>query len=158
MSDSMAVVTILCEISRHLSKIFDEILLFLYFTLDNNCLQMCVLLQRLMHGLRCERSKSFITSSHITYIHKFSFFSFPIHPYNFLIHLYMSTVYSTNTPLPFMWVLIQSEPWAIPSSRDVLGSHAVYLAPQLLLCTVFLVFPYTSKKRWHEEDMIVMWR
>ena len=44
-------------------------------------------------------SKSFITNSHITYIHsQVSFFSFPIGPYNFPIHFYMSTEYSTNTP------------------------------------------------------------
>jgi len=54
----------------------------------------------LMHGLRCERSKLFSTNSHITYIHsQVSFyFSFPIRPYNFPIHLYISTEYSTNTP------------------------------------------------------------
>jgi len=40
-----------------------------------------------------------------------------------------------------MRVLIQLESWAIPSSRGVIGSHAVYLAPQMLLWTVFLVFP-----------------
>ena len=82
----------------------------------------------------------------LIYLHKFSFSSFPIHPYNFPIHLYMSTEHSTNTLQPFMWVLIQSELWAIlSSSRGVLGSHAVYLAPQLLLWTVFLVFPQTPK-------------
>ena len=42
-----------------------------------------------------------------------------------------------------MQALFQSEPWAVPSSSGgVLGSHAVYLAPQLLLCTVLLVFPH----------------
>ena len=93
-----------------------------------------------MHGLRCERSKSFITL--LIYLHTFSFSNFPICPYKFPIHLYMSTKHSTNTLQLFMWALIQSEPWAIlSSSRDVLGSHAVYLAPQLLLWTVFLVFP-----------------
>ena len=56
-------------------------------------------LQHLMHGLRCEQSKSFITSSHITYIHsQVSFLSFPSCPYNFPIHLYMTTGYSTSTP------------------------------------------------------------
>ena len=84
----------------------------------------------------------------LIYLHKFSFFGFPICPYNFPINLYMSTEHSTNTPQLFMQVLIQSEPWAIPSSssRGVLGSHAVYLAPQLLLCTVFLVFPHWGRE------------
>ena len=78
----------------------------------------------------------------LIYLHKFSFSSFPIQPYNFPIHLYMSTKRSTNTLKLFMQALIQSEPWAVPSSSGgVLGSHAVYLAPQLLLCTVLLVFP-----------------
>jgi len=34
------------ECSRSSSEIFDEILLFLYFILDNNCSQMCVLSKR----------------------------------------------------------------------------------------------------------------
>jgi len=78
----------------------------------------------------------------LIYLHKFSFSSFPIRPYNFPIHLYMSTKHSTNTLQPFMRVFIQSELWAVlSSSRGVLGSHAVYLALQLLLWTIFLVFP-----------------
>ena len=76
----------------------------------------------------------------LTYLPKFS--SFPIRPYNFPIHLWMSTEHSTNTLQLFMRVFIQSELWAVlSSSTDVLGSHAVYLATQLLLWTVFLVFP-----------------
>ena len=79
----------------------------------------------------------------LIYLHKFSFSSFPIRPYNLPIHLYMSTKHSTNSLQLFMWALMQSELWTIlSSSRDVLGSHAVYLAPQLLLWTLFLVFPY----------------
>jgi len=75
----------------------------------------------------------------LIYLRKFSFSSFPICPYNFPIHLYMSTEHSTNTLQLFMWVLIQSKPWAVfSSSRGVLGSHAVYLAPQLLLWQFFL--------------------
>ena len=38
----------------------------------------------------------------LIYLHKFSFSSFPIQPYNFPIHLYMSIEHSTNTPQPFM--------------------------------------------------------
>jgi len=75
------------------------------------------------------------------YLHTFSFFSFPIFRFFFPIHLYMSTEHSTNTLQLLMWVFIQSELWAVPSSSGVLGSHALYLAPQLLLWTVFLVFP-----------------
>ena len=63
----------------------------------------------------------------LIYLHEFSFSSFPI-------HLYMSTKHSTNTLHPFTWSFIQSEPQAVlSSSRGVLGSHAVYFAPQLLL-------------------------
>ena len=75
----------------------------------------------------------------LIYLHKFSFSSFLICPYNFPIHLYMSTEHSTNTLQLFMWALIQSELWAVlSSSTGVLGSYAVYLATQLLLWTVFL--------------------
>ena len=92
----------------------------------------------------------------LTYFHKFSFSSF-------LIHLYMSTKHSTNTLQPFMQALIQSEPWAIlSSSGGVLGFHAVYLATQLLLWTVFLVFPQwniyffkikgSGKCRWESNE------
>ena len=84
----------------------------------------------------------------LIYLHKFSFSSFPIRPYNFPIHLYMSTEHSTNTLQPFMQVFIQSELQPLlSSSRGVLGSHAVYLAPQLLLCTVLLVFPQLRMKK-----------
>ena len=77
----------------------------------------------------------------IIYLHKFSFSSFPI-------LLYMSTEHSTNALQPFRWALIQSEPCAVlSSSRGVLGSHAVYLAPQLLLWTVFLVFSQLRSKK-----------
>jgi len=83
----------------------------------------------------------------LIYLHKFSFSSFPIHSYNFPIHLYMSTKHSTNTLQPFMQVFIQSDLRAIlSSSRSVLGSHAVYLAPELLLWTVFLVFPQLKQQ------------
>jgi len=54
----------------------------------------------------------------LIYPHRFSFSSFPIRPYNFPIHLYMSTKHSTNTLQPFMQALIQSEPWAILSSSS----------------------------------------
>jgi len=39
-SDSVAMVAILSELSRYLSEIFDEMLLFLYFILQNNCSSM----------------------------------------------------------------------------------------------------------------------
>lgn len=50
----------------------------------------------------------------LTCIRMFPFFSFPICPYNFPMHFYMLTEYAISTPKLCMWVLIQSEPWAIP--------------------------------------------
>ena len=44
-TDSIAAVAILSEFSRYSSEIFDEILLFLCFILDNNWSQMYILLK-----------------------------------------------------------------------------------------------------------------
>jgi len=49
----MSVVAILNEISRCSSKIFDEILLFLYFILDNNCSK-CAFFEKVMTRIRCD--------------------------------------------------------------------------------------------------------
>jgi len=90
-------------------------------------------------------------------LHKFSFSGFPIRPYNFPIHLYMSAEHSTNALQPFMQALIQSDLWAVlSSSSGVLGSHAVYLTPQLLLWTVFLVFQQLNSKKNAESHMITI--
>lgn len=45
----MEVVEFFCEFSKHKSEIFDEILLFLYFILENNCSQMCIMLKNDMN-------------------------------------------------------------------------------------------------------------
>jgi len=88
----------------------------------------------------------------LIYLHKFSFSSFPI---NFPIHLYMSAKHSTNTLQVFMQAFIQSEPRAIlSSSRGVPDSHAVFLAPQLLLWTVFLVFPHLPAFCIRENEIL----
>ena len=48
-SGLMEVVEFFCEFSKHKSEIFDEILLFLYFILENNCSQMCIMLKNDMN-------------------------------------------------------------------------------------------------------------
>ena len=76
-----------------------------------------------------------------------------MHPYNFPLHLYISTQYSTNAPEPCMQALVQAQPWAIPllfCLLHVVGSHTVYVAPQLLLQIDVFVFPhwlFTLEKR-----------
>ena len=82
-------------------------------------------------------------SYHLHTFTSFLFLAFPSTPTTFPYTFICQQSILQSTLQPFTQVLIQSEPWdVLSSSRDVLGSHAVYLAPQLLLWTVFLVFPH----------------
>jgi len=81
-------------------------------------------------------------SLHLYTFTSFPFLAFPSTPTTFPSTFTYQQSILQNTLQPFMQELIQSEPWdVLSSSGGVLGSHAVYLAPQLLLCTLHLVFP-----------------
>ena len=86
-------------------------------------------------------------SHHLYVFTSFLFLAFPSAPTAFP-STFTCQQSILQTLQPFTQVLFQSEPWAIPStSRGVLGSHAVYLAPQLLLWTVFLAFPHAPSQQ-----------
>ena len=87
------------------------------------------------------------------HLHTFTSFlslAFPSTPTTFPSTFTCQQSILQSTLQPFTETLVQSEPWdVLSSSRGVLGSHAVYLAPQLLLWTVFLVFPQgAAQEQW----------